>query len=90
MKKVVHKTVLSIFFGTLLVITASPLTAQVYKVVDKDGNVTFTNQAPADARQRFLSADSLALPRTLNPRISPNTERAVMAAIAMQPPSTFG
>lgn len=48
MKKVVHKTVLSIFFGTLLVITASPLTAQVYKVVDKDGNVTFTDQAPAD------------------------------------------
>jgi hypothetical protein len=48
MNKAVHKTVLSIFFGSLLVIIASPLTAQVYKVVDEDGNVTFTDQAPAD------------------------------------------
>lgn len=48
MRIAVHKTVLSIFFALLLVITASPLTAQVYKVVDKDGNVTFTDQAPAD------------------------------------------
>ena len=29
-------------------VMAPPLTAQVYKVVDKDGNVTFTDQAPAD------------------------------------------
>jgi len=27
---------------------ATPLLAQVYKVVDKDGNVTYTDQAPAD------------------------------------------
>ena len=26
----------------------SPVGAQVYKVVDEDGNVTFTDQAPAD------------------------------------------
>ena len=48
MKIVVHKTVLSILFGILLAITASPSMAQVYKVVDKDGNVTFTDQAPVD------------------------------------------
>lgn len=48
MKIVVHKTVLSILFGILLTITASSLMAQVYKVVDEDGNVTFTDQAPAD------------------------------------------
>ena len=48
MKTVVHKTVLSIILGAFLLVTASPLIAQVYKVVDKDGNVTFTDQAPAD------------------------------------------
>jgi serine/threonine-protein kinase len=44
-----------------------------------------TNQPPADAKQRFLNPDALALPRTINPRISPSTERAIMAAIAMHP-----
>jgi serine/threonine-protein kinase len=44
-----------------------------------------TNQPPADAKQRFLNPDALALPRTINPRISPGTERAIMAAIAMHP-----
>jgi len=44
-----------------------------------------TNQPPADAKQRFLNPDSLALPRTINPRISPTTERAIVAAIAMHP-----
>ena len=31
-----------------LALTASPLMAQVYKVVDKDGNVTYTDQPPVD------------------------------------------
>ena len=44
-----------------------------------------TNQPPADAKQRFLNPVSLALPRTINPRISPATERAIIAAIAMHP-----
>jgi len=29
-------------------VAAAPLAAQVYKVVDKDGNVTYTDQPPAD------------------------------------------
>jgi hypothetical protein len=48
MKIVVHKTVLSILLGLFLVVMATPLMAQVYKVVDKDGNVTFTDQPPGD------------------------------------------
>jgi serine/threonine-protein kinase len=44
-----------------------------------------TNQPPADAKQRFLNPDALPLPRTLNPRMSPGTERAIMAAVAMHP-----
>jgi hypothetical protein len=35
-------------FFALLMISATPLMAQVYKVVDKDGNVTYTDQPPAD------------------------------------------
>jgi len=38
---------LGMFFA-LLMISATPLLAQVYKVVDKDGNVTYTDQPPAD------------------------------------------
>ncbi|NOZ48966.1 MAG: serine/threonine protein kinase [Chloroflexi bacterium] len=40
---------------------------------------------PVDARQRFLQPGSLALPRTINPAISPATERAILAAMAMHP-----
>ncbi len=50
-----------------------------------------TGRPPADAKQRFLYPDSLVLPRSRNPRISPTTERAILAAIAMHPddrPST--
>jgi serine/threonine-protein kinase len=44
-----------------------------------------TNQPPADAKQRFLTPDVLRPPSELNPRISPTTERAILAAIAMHP-----
>lgn len=44
----VYKSLLMIFFASLLMTTASPLMAQVYKVVDENGNVTFTDQPPAD------------------------------------------
>jgi serine/threonine protein kinase len=44
-----------------------------------------TNQPPADARQRFLNPDVLRPPSELNPHISPSTERAIQAAIAMHP-----
>lgn len=44
-----------------------------------------TNQPPADAKQRFLNPNSLVPPRAINPRISPATERAILAAIAMHP-----
>jgi serine/threonine-protein kinase len=44
-----------------------------------------TNQPPADAKQRFLNPEILALPRTINPQIPPVTERTILAAIAMHP-----
>jgi len=44
-----------------------------------------TGQAPTDAKQRFLKPDSLALPRSLNPGISPQTERAILWCLGMHP-----
>lgn len=44
-----------------------------------------TGQPPADAKQRFLKPGSLIPPRDINPRISPRTERAILAAIAQHP-----
>lgn len=44
-----------------------------------------TGHPPADARERFLRPESLVPPRVLNPRISPTTERAILAAMAMHP-----
>jgi serine/threonine protein kinase len=44
-----------------------------------------TNQPPADAKQRFLNPNALVFPRTIHPGLSPITERAILAAIAMHP-----
>ncbi|RLC99929.1 MAG: serine/threonine protein kinase [Chloroflexi bacterium] len=44
-----------------------------------------TNRPPTDAKQRFLKPDALVLPRAINPRIPPVTERAILTAIAMHP-----
>ena len=44
-----------------------------------------TNRPPADAKQRFLNPDALQPPSTFNSHISPSTEHAIMAAIAMHP-----
>jgi hypothetical protein len=48
MKPVVHKSLFFLLCGIALAVVALPLAAQVYKVVDKDGNVTYTDQAPMD------------------------------------------
>jgi len=47
----IHKTFLLILFAMVLAVTASPAGAQVYRVVDEDGNVTYTDQAPGDGSQ---------------------------------------
>jgi serine/threonine-protein kinase len=44
-----------------------------------------TNQAPVEARERFLHPDSLTTPRQLNPDISPRTERAILWAMSLHP-----
>lgn len=44
-----------------------------------------TNQAPADARQRFLNPATLVKPRKINPNISSTTEKAVLWAMALHP-----
>ena len=44
-----------------------------------------TNQAPADARERFLNPAALVPPRQINPAVSQRTERAVLWAMALHP-----
>jgi len=48
MKLITDKVLLSTMLAFLLALTAAPVLAQVYKVVDKDGNVTFTDIPPQD------------------------------------------
>jgi serine/threonine protein kinase len=44
-----------------------------------------TGQPPPDAKQRFLEPGSLPLPRSLNPNLSPQTERVLLRAMEMHP-----
>ncbi len=44
-----------------------------------------TGQPPLDAKQRFLKPRSLPSLRSLNPSISPQTEQAILRALAMHP-----
>ena len=48
MKTVIYMRFITILVVLSLALIASPLMAQVYKTVDKDGNVTFTDQPPGD------------------------------------------
>lgn len=44
-----------------------------------------TNQAPDEARDRFLNPGILTPPREINPSISPRTERAILWAMNLHP-----
>jgi serine/threonine-protein kinase len=44
-----------------------------------------TGQAPVDAKQRFLQPKSLIPPRSLNPGLSPQMERAILWSLGMHP-----
>ncbi len=44
-----------------------------------------TNEAPADARKRFLQPESLVPLRQINPDISPRTEKAILWAMSLHP-----
>ncbi len=48
MKLNTHKAYFLILAVLVLALAATPLMADIYKVVDKDGNVTFTDQPPGD------------------------------------------
>jgi len=48
MNLMTHKTFLLILVAFSLAIMASPLIAEVYKTVDADGNVTYTDKPPPD------------------------------------------
>ena len=48
MKTVIYMRLITVIVALSLALAASPLMAQVYKVVDEDGNVTYTDQAPGD------------------------------------------
>ncbi len=44
-----------------------------------------TGRGPATARERFLRPSALVFPRTINPRISPGSEAAILSALALHP-----
>jgi serine/threonine protein kinase len=44
-----------------------------------------TNEPPAEAKLRFLRADALKPIRSINPAVSPNTEQAILWAMALHP-----
>jgi serine/threonine-protein kinase len=44
-----------------------------------------TNQPPADAKQRFLHPEALAVPSELNPKISLRAEQAILHALETHP-----
>ena len=44
-----------------------------------------TGQTPPSAQQRFLDQDALLTPREINPAISSQVERAILAAMALHP-----
>jgi serine/threonine-protein kinase len=44
-----------------------------------------TNQAPADARARFLNPEALTPPRNINPDIAIRTEKAIAWAMSLHP-----
>jgi len=44
-----------------------------------------TNTAPVEARERFLHPEGMPILRTLNPELSPRTERAIMWALSLHP-----
>jgi serine/threonine-protein kinase len=44
-----------------------------------------TNEAPADARKRFLQPDSLISIRQINPDVSQRTEKAILWAMSLHP-----
>ncbi len=44
-----------------------------------------TNQPPLDAKRRFLNPSALQTPRSINPKVSPAVERAILTGIAMHP-----
>jgi serine/threonine-protein kinase len=44
-----------------------------------------TNEAPADARKRFLQPESLLPIRQINPDVSARTERAILWAMSLHP-----
>lgn len=44
-----------------------------------------TNEAPAEARKRFLDTRSLTLPRDINPSLSSRVEKAILWAMSLHP-----
>lgn len=44
-----------------------------------------TNSAPLNVRDRFLNPESLAMPRSINPAITPRVEEAILWAMELHP-----
>jgi len=51
MKTIMFKTSLLILMALLMALAPGGVTAEVYKIVDEDGNVTYTDKPPEDGSQ---------------------------------------
>ena len=74
MKLVTYKTFLLILITISLAITASGLAAQVFKIVDEDGNVTYTDQRPKDGSRPIKLRPISVIEAPTYKKASPATE----------------
>lgn len=74
MKLVTYKTFLLILITISLAITASGLAAQVFKIVDEDGNVTYTDKRPKDGSRPIKLRPISVIEAPTYKKASPATE----------------
>jgi len=83
MKLMTHNTLLTLLVACSLAIMVSPLAAQVYKIVDKDGNVTFTDKPPEEGAKP-MDLPPLSIVETPDYQKTPR-QQAEEAAAAGEP-----
>ena len=85
MKLNTHKAFLLTLTVLFLALMAAPLTAEVYKVVDKDGNVTYTDQPPGDGSKPIkLQPISVVETPVYETKAKPATEDEPMSLRALR------
>jgi len=65
-----------------LLLISSMASAQIYKVVDEDGNITFTDQAPADGSKPMELPELSVIETDVQPETAPEATDTETAAVA--------